>query len=202
MRFLLIRHGETVWNTQGRYQGNTDIQLSELGRKQAALLAERLQTVQIDHIYASPLSRAYDTAMETAKLKGMEVTVDERLRELDFGVWDGLTRDELAEKFGDSYKDYRKEPFHYPFPGEGSLNHAKFRVGMAIEEIKEKYYNTDQTVAVFAHGGILKLAIFHLLDLSSRYYRNIELDNTSITIIDVLPDRCMLQLLNDANHLR
>ena len=202
MRFILVRHGITEWNEQNRYQGITDIKLSETGRKQARLLAEELKNIPIDHIYSSPLLRAYETAKEVADGKGMDIIVDERLRELDYGKWEGITRAELYKAYGDSFKNFQGEPFHYPFPGEGTLNHAKLRVGMVFEEIKERYRGTDETVAVFAHGGILKLAIFYLLDMSSRFYRCIELENTSITIVDIMEDRCMLQLLNDTHHLK
>ena len=74
-------------------------------------------------------------------------------------------------------------------------------MGAALEELKEKYRHTDKTIVVVAHGGILKLAIFYLLDMSSRFYRCMELDNTSLTILDVEEDRSILRVLNDAHHL-
>ncbi len=201
MRFILIRHGETAWNATGQYQGLADIPLSEHGRAQAEALGKRFENIHVDEIYASPLQRAYDTARAIADRKGLLIHVSEGLKELDFGEWDGLTREQLTEKFGAAYTNYRIEPFHYPMSGEGTLNKAKLRVGAAIEDIKEEYRHTGKTIVVVAHGGILKLVIFHLMDMTSRLYRCIELDNTSLTVIDVEEERCVLRVLNDAHHL-
>ena len=201
MRFIFVRHGETEWNIQGRYQGQSDIPLSEKGRAQVAALGKRFEGIPVDVVYSSPLQRAYDSARAIAEPKGLPIRLVEGIKELDFGRWDGLTLEMLREQFGDSFMKYRTEPFHYPMEGEGTLNRAKLRVGAALEEIKEEYRHTDKTVVVVAHGGILKLAIFYLLDMSSRFYRCIELDNTSLTILDIEEDRSILRVLNDAHHL-
>lgn len=201
MRFIFVRHGETEWNVDGRYQGQTDIPLSDKGRAQAVALGKRFESIPVDVIYSSPLQRAYDTARAIAEPKGLSIHKVEGIKELDFGEWDGNTKEVNAEKFGEAFTRYRIEPFHYPMAGEGTLNRAKLRVGAALEDIKEKYRHTDKTVVVVAHGGILKLAIFYLMDMTSRLYRCIELENTSLTIIDIEEDRCVLRVLNDAHHL-
>lgn len=201
MRLIFVRHGATEWNVAGRYQGQTDVPLSEKGRAQAAAVGKRFESIPVDVVYSSPLQRAYDTARAIAEPKGLPIHKVEGIKELDFGEWDGLTKEELEEKFGEAFIRYRIEPFHYPMSGEGTLNRAKLRVGEALEEIKEKYRHTDKTVVVVAHGGILKLAVFYLLDMSSRLYRCIELSNTSLTVIDVEEDRCILRVLNDTYHL-
>ena len=201
MRFILVRHGQTEWNVTGRYQGQSDIPLSERGYLQAEALGKRFEKIHVDQIFASPLQRALDTAKPISKATGQPIQIVDGLKELDFGVWDGHTIEENTARYGDYFTKYRIEPFHYPMSGEGTLNRAKLRVGAAIEEIKETYRNTDQTVVVVAHGGILKLAIFHLMDMTSRLYRCIELDNTSLTVIDIEEERCVLRTLNDAHHL-
>ena len=201
MRFIFVRHGETEWNVTGRYQGQTDVPLSEKGRAQAEALGKRFDDIHVDEVYSSPLKRAYDTARAIAEPKGLPIHKVDGIKELNFGEWDGLTKEQLTEQFGEAFVKYRIEPFHYPMAGEGTLNRAKLRVGAALEDIKEEFRHTDKTIVVVAHGGILKLAIFYLLDISSRLYRCIELDNTSLTIIDVEEDRCILRVLNDAHHL-
>lgn len=201
MRFIFVRHGETEWNVTGRYQGQTDVPLSEKGRAQAEVLGKRFADIHVDEVYSSPLKRAYDTARAIAEPKGLPIHKVDGIKELNFGEWDGLTKEQLTEQFGEAFVKYRIEPFHYPMAGEGTLNRAKLRVGAALEDIKEEFRHTDKTIVVVAHGGILKLAIFYLLDISSRLYRCIELDNTSLTIIDVEEDRCILRVLNDAHHL-
>ena len=194
MDLYLIRHGQTDWNKQGIMQGQTDIPLSETGRAQAAALGKRFETIHVDAVYSSPLQRAYDTARAIAEPKGLPIQKVE-------GFKDGQTKEELTERFGESFVRYRIEPFHYPMPGEKSLSRARLRIGAALEDIKERYRDTDKTVVIAAHGGILKLAIFHLLDMGSRLYRCIELDNTSLTVIDLEEDRCILRVLNDSHHL-
>ena len=201
MRFIFVRHGETEWNVTGRYQGQTDVPLSEKGRAQAEALGKRFADIHVDEVYSSPLKRAYDTARAIAEPKGLPIHKVDGIKELNFGEWDGLTKEQLTEQFGEAFVKYRIEPLHYPMAGEGTLNRAKLRVGAALEDIKEEFRHTDKTIVVVAHGGILKLAIFYLLDISSRLYRCIELDNTSLTIIDVEEDRCILRVLNDAHHL-
>ena len=201
MRFIFVRHGETEWNVTGRYQGQTDVPLSEKVRAQAEALGKRFADIHVDEVYSSPLKRAYDTARAIAEPKGLPIHKVDGIKELNFGEWDGLTKEQLTEQFGEAFVKYRIEPFHYPMAGEGTLNRAKLRVGAALEDIKEEFRHTDKTIVVVAHGGILKLAIFYLLDISSRLYRCIELDNTSLTIIDVEEDRCILRVLNDAHHL-
>lgn len=201
MRFLLIRHAETVWNREKRYQGLSDIPLSEHGKLQARLLAKQLRDVPIDRIFSSPLSRAYDTAVQVAEGRPLRIRKEKRFQELDFGPWDGKTCSELNSRFGKEFQNYRKEPFFYPLPGEGSLSRARLRVGSALQEIKDNVTKPNETVAIVTHGGILKLILFELLDMSSRFYRCLELGNTSVTVVDVLEDRAMLQLLNDMRHL-
>ena len=94
LRLILVRHGETEWNAQRRYQGHSDVPLSALGRRQAARAAERLAALKIDAVYTSDLGRALETAEIIAEQRGLEVCAEPRLRELNFGVFEGLTFDE------------------------------------------------------------------------------------------------------------
>ena len=95
---LLARHGETDWNREFRIQGSSDIELNELGRKQAHALAQELEHVELDAIYSSDLSRARATAEAVAASHGLEVRLDPRLRERSFGSWEGLTREDIDER--------------------------------------------------------------------------------------------------------
>ena len=101
---LLARHGETDWNAVGRWQGHTDRPLTELGRRQAAELAERLADVELDAVYSSDLLRAVETAEPVAKRLGLPLQTLPELREVDVGTWAGLTRDEVAERFPDGFR--------------------------------------------------------------------------------------------------
>ena len=96
---ILARHGETDWNRDGIWQGHGDPPLNELGRRQAADLAVRLADVQIDALYSSDLRRAYETAEIVGRAKGLEITADPDLREMDVGSWSGLTSEDIATRF-------------------------------------------------------------------------------------------------------
>lgn len=98
-RLILWRHGQTTWNASGRFQGNEDVELSEVGRAQAAAAADRLASLGVTQIVASDLRRAADTAKSLAAVTGLEITYDVRLRERFYGPWQGLTRAEISERW-------------------------------------------------------------------------------------------------------
>ena len=101
---LLVRHGETDWNRELRFQGQSDPPLNELGRRQAFELADRLAEEEIAAIYCSDLRRAHETARAVADRLGLEVTIMPELREIDVGSWAGFTRDEIADRFPDGFR--------------------------------------------------------------------------------------------------
>ena len=201
VRFIFIRHGEAQWNADGKYLGITDLPLNEKGMEQARALGKRFEGIHVDAVYSSPLQRAYDTAMAVAGPKGLEVQTLPGMREIDYGDWEGHTISENRALYGDPFEDYRRDPFTYPLSGEGSQGRALLRVGQCMEDLKAQYRGSGKTLAVVSHGGILKLALFWLLGISPRLYRCIELENTSLTIVDVNEDRTILRRLNDAHHL-
>ena len=136
--FLLVRHGETDWNAAGRLQGHTDRPLSELGRRQAQELAERLAGERVDAIYASDLARARETAEIVGAKLGLPVAVDPDLREKHWGTWEGLTGDERAtvELVGESTEDHRR------------------RVMRAVRRIAASH--PGGRIVVVTHGGSLR----------------------------------------------
>jgi broad specificity phosphatase PhoE len=102
-RVILWRHGQTSWNVERRFQGTTDVQLTETGVAQARRAARLLASLRPDAIVASDLSRAASTAAELAALTGLDVTHDEALRETYAGVWQGLTHEEIVVRYGEEY---------------------------------------------------------------------------------------------------
>jgi len=135
---LLVRHGETDWNAEGRLQGHTDRPLNEFGRRQAKDLADRLAGEGPDAIYASDLARAKETAEIVGERLGLTVVVDPDLREKDWGTWEGLTGDERV---------------HVEFEGETTEDHRD-RVMAAVRRIVARH--PDQRVVVVTHGGSLR----------------------------------------------
>jgi broad specificity phosphatase PhoE len=135
---LLVRHGETDWNAEGKLQGHTDRPLNEYGRRQAQALAEQLAGDSIDAVYASDLSRARETAEILGAKLGLPVVVDPDLREKNWGNWEGLTSDERL---------------HVEFEGETSEAHRD-RTLSAVQRIVERH--PDGRIVVVTHGGSLR----------------------------------------------
>lgn len=199
-RLYLIRHGQTQWNKDGRYQGWTDIALSEEGLVQADLLAKRFAFLPLDAIYVSPLGRAIATAEPIAKEKNLPLHVDEHFKEINFGEWEGHTIAELTEKFGKPYVDFFADPFENPMPGEGSFKTVGKRAMAGVEALLEKH--KGQRIAIVSHGGLLRVLLVYLLQMDLAMYRSMWLTNTSISVVDIDPQgKKMLMTLNDKAHL-
>ncbi|MBU5464570.1 histidine phosphatase family protein [Anaerotignum sp. MSJ-24] len=198
LRLYFMRHGETVWNTERRYQGMTDIELSEEGLRQAECAAKRFKNIKIDKIYASPLKRAMKTAEKIAAEKGLEIISEDDFREIHFGEWEGKTVPELTEKYGESYTNFIREPHKYGFPGEGSVENVINRIKPGIDRlIAEEKGN----VLIVSHGGIIRLMIMYIMGLDSSWFTKMWINNTGVSIVEIKNDRRLLLTLNDSAHL-
>ncbi len=148
---LLARHGETDWNREHRVQGHTDRPLNDTGRAQALVLAESLAGETLDAVYASDLSRAFDTARAVADPRGLPVTTLRELREKNFGSWEGQTDNEILLRF----PDVRSGPW-----GDGETNEEMAgRVVAALRTIAERHPGAQ--VLVVSHGGPLRAVRAH-----------------------------------------
>jgi len=160
-RLVLWRHGVTDWNEAGRFQGQTDIELNELGHEQARRAAPALARLHPDALYSSPLRRARDTAAELAALTGLDIVIDDRLVEIDVGSWAGWTTPQ-AVKADPAYgtdlaagRDHRRSP-----TGETACE-AGIRIGAALADIAARH--DGQTVVVTSHGITGRMGVAHLL---------------------------------------
>ena len=198
-QLYIVRHGETVWNREGRIQGHTDVGLSERGMKQARLLSWRLKPVRIDAAYASDLSRASETA--AAILEGRDVPIfpTPRLREYHKGAFEGLTEGELRAKYPDEYPGYIAKDLDYAPEGGESTRGVSDRMTEIISEIKERHL--DENVLVVGHGGSLRAAMMALLGMSLDANWRFVFGNCTLTIVDTYHDNAVLRLFNDGSHL-
>lgn len=147
---ILARHGETDWNRENRFQGHADPPLNALGRDQSAELADTLAGEALARVYTSPLRRAAETAEIVARRLGLEVVPLEPLREIDVGAWSGLTRDEVAARFPESYARWLD---HGPLGYEDGETYEQLeaRVVPAIRGLAERH--PSETILVVTHGG-------------------------------------------------
>lgn len=162
---LLVRHGETDWNRDGRWQGHSDTPLNELGRRQAHELAATLDGVDV--LYSSDLTRARETAEIVADRLGVEIHLDSRLRERSFGAWEGLTTTEIEDRFREAHGRWQAgEGFGAddaePFDVFGS------RVGGFLDDVLHRH--PEDTVLVVGHGGSIR--VIHALATGLDYVRD------------------------------
>ncbi len=165
-KLLLVRHGETDWNRDGRWQGGSDTRLNDLGREQARALAEQLDG-EIDVLYSSDLARARETAEIVAARLGLEVRLDPRLRERGFGSWEGLTTIEIEERFADAHRRW--------LAGEGAgaddaeaFEDFSARVEDFLSDVLRLHPGED--VLVISHGGSIR--VIHALAAGVDYVRD------------------------------
>ena len=199
-RILLIRHGATVLSAEDRFAGVTDVELSDEGRRQAAMLGERLADQQVDAFYASPMKRTRDTARLVSGPRKVEATTCDGLREINHGRWEGLTRKEVELKFGDEYEHWDQDPFTFaPLGGESGLS-VMARALPVLRDLVVRHPN--QTVAVVSHKATVRLLLCSLLGIDARGYRD-RLDQAPacLNILDFKdPVRARLMLYNDTSH--
>lgn len=197
-RLLLIRHGETPWTREKRYQGVSDILLTARGRKQARALAVRLHSERIDELVASPLSRAYATAAAIAERMGREVLIDTRLRELDFGDWEGKTAGEILRKKDRRFQSWCRGNFVTP-PGGESFSSLRARARQFLAGLLRAY--RGRCVAVVTHGGPIITMIYETLKISRPFWF-LQVEPASVSVLNFYPEFSQLALLNDTGHLK
>lgn len=168
---MLWRHGQTAWNLEGRFQGTTDIALTEVGIGQAKRAARLLAALKPDAVIASDLQRAADTAAELAALTGLDVSHHEGLRETYAGVWQGLTHDEISSRFGEEYAAWKRgEPVRR---GGGELEtEVADRAAPVILDAADKLPDGGTLVAV-SHGGAIRTAIGRLIGLEPHTWESL-----------------------------
>lgn len=208
MQLLLIRHAESQGNHEGRLQGRKEFPLTERGARQAQLLAERLLASQVSAIYSSPIRRAHDTAAAVGAKVGLDVILEPRVQEYDFGEQlSGLTWQEIRSKKPEILAALSSDATEFPrYPGEEGRSNFRDRVCEAISEIVERH-RADKTVAVITHAG--PIVVYVMETLSRGYARPVPfiVENTSITTIDVsggaseFVPPVVLTGLNDTCHL-
>ncbi len=198
-QLYIVRHGETVWNREGRIQGHTDVGLSHRGLEQAQMLAQRLKTVQFDAAYASDLSRASDTAAAILDGRDVPIVPTPRLREYHKGAFEGMTEGELRARYPSEYPGYVARDLDYAPEGGESTRGVSERMASVINEIKQRHL--DGTVLVVGHGGSLRAAMMALLGMSLDANWRFVFGNCTLTIVDTYHDNAVLRLFNDSSHL-
>ena len=158
----VIRHGETDWNKNSRFQGQTDVPLNSKGQEQAIALLPLMQGLQLESVFSSTLSRAYQTAEIATKDLQISVIKDDRLRETNIGMAEGLTLDEIIAQFGEEtlskWRSYDERLLDFRFPKGESKRQMMYRIRTVMLDISQ---NTNKNnIAIFAHGMIMRAMTF------------------------------------------
>lgn len=198
-RLIVVRHGQTLWNLERKYQGHSDIALSDKGIRQAEAVAKRLAEEKINAVYASDLSRAFKTAECIAAKHNLTVNIVPALREIKFGDWEGLTYEQISAQWPGLLGKLWTTPDELQIPGGESFQQLKERAYGAIEKIVAEH--PDQTVVVVAHGGTIGTILCAMLDIHLNHVWNIRQDNTAVNIIEYYEGRPTITLLNCVRHL-
>lgn len=199
-RLFLVRHGETEWNKLGKFQGTIDIDLSEQGIAQAHCVSKRFNG-NFDHIYSSPLKRAYETAEIICEGKGIKPLLANDLREISFGEWEGMTIKDILDVYPSEFDRWINDEVEAPLcGGDLSLRKASIRAKNAIREIVNKH--KGDSIIVVAHGGIIKAALVGIFSWNMTMYHKMVIGNTSVTEIDFDDNLSpVIVKLNDTSHI-
>jgi len=200
MRMIVIRHGETEWNTQHRYQGQQDSPLTAKGYQQADAIAERLSGLTFDRIISSDLGRAVETAQRIAQRHpGIRWDQDPGLRERDFGLLAGFTRSEAAAKFPAEEEGYLRGGVDYRIPEGESLRDLFQRAGATFDRIAAAC--PGESVCVVTHGGLLGMFLRYALGIPLEESRAYKFVNAAFNEFRFEDGRWLLYVWGDVSHL-
>jgi len=198
-RLLIVRHGETDWNREGRWQGHAGPGLNELGRRQAAAIAARLLHESPQALVSSDLARATETAAAIGELTGLVARIDPRFREVDVGEWSSLTRAQVAERYPAAYREWERGT-NLGYPGGETFEELQTRCQDALDDLFED--DRGRTIALVAHGGSIRALIGSVLGLDAGRRRLLATGrNCSLSVIESRGSDRRVVSVNDDGHL-
>jgi alpha-ribazole phosphatase len=200
MRLILVRHGETMYNAQRRFTGQSDVPLNALGKWQSAALGECLATEHLDVIVTSDLERTRVTGSAIALNHRLPIQEDIDLRELAFGEWEGYTYDEVLARDANLAALWRADPSKYAPPGGETVAQLRDRCARALERWQTQY--PEASVLWVTHGGLIGVLLCHVLGIDLKRRWQFRHDNASISELRLSGDRAIIVRLNETAHVR
>ena len=197
-RVLLVRHGQTDWNVDGRWQGVLPVGLNAEGWSQARALAASLKGRPIAAIYSSDLPRAFETASVVGNAVGLVPHSDTRLREFNLGIFQGLTREQIEERYPEQWQEFRIDYWNYVIPQGESRRALQVRVHQAFAAIATQ--SAGQEVMLVSHGGAIRMLLMALFP-NDAAMRDVHIENASLTTLEHNADGWRLAGVADIAHL-
>jgi broad specificity phosphatase PhoE len=182
-KLVLIRHGETEWNVEGRYQGQADPPLNSKGRQQARSLARELSGAGLELLISSPLKRAAETAQILAEILGLPVFLDNRLMEIHQGDWQSRLRAEIEGLYPELFRRWETEPWQVTPPNGENLSQVQERIDAFLDEILQRY--PDSCFGIVTHRIPIALIKMRFQGLEANIVRTLHLPNTFFEEINV-----------------
>jgi broad specificity phosphatase PhoE len=193
-RLFLLRHGEVEPRYHRVFGGRIDMELSPFGHEQAQALADYLQRIPFHAIYASPMKRVQQTLAQLIEDQNKLPIILDGLREVDFGVWTGLSWEQVKEQFNTSAFEWLDQLERGLISEAESIVLFRDRVASSLQKILADC--PGQTVAVVCHGGVIRMLLAILLDLPLTKMSRFDIEYASLTVVDFLPRKTEVQLLN------
>lgn len=199
-KIIAVRHGETEWNKVERQQGHLNSNLTEKGKLQAKAIGDCLLNYKIDLFYSSDLGRARETAQIISKIIKLEFTTDNRLRERNLGILQGITKSEFKKLYPDDWSKFNENDPDYEMPKGESIRQRYERAINCVENLSEN--SKGRTILLVSHGGILMSLIYKALNLPLNQKRTFSLFNGAINIFSISEEmEWRLEVWGDTHHL-
>lgn len=195
----VLRHPQTAWNAQSRYQGRLEAPLSREGRTQAKLLARAFAADPLDVVVSSPLSRALILGRDVAHAADAPLTIDNRLTELGQAPWEGLFVAQIRERYPDLWRQWHTEPERVHFPRGESLSAVLARAVSVVTDITTRYPYGN--VALVTHSNVVQVLAAHALHLDLRHIHGITVENASVTTFCITEGAWTLLSLNVTSYV-
>ena len=199
VKLILVRHALTVDNQKSRLSGHIDSSISEEGKEQIDKITNYLKDFDIDNIYTTTSSRTKDTVKKLSELKSIEIIEKESLKEISFGDFEGLTFDEIKDKYPKEFQDMIEKGYEYKYPNGESLIDSYNRVCIELDNIISN--NDDRTILICSHGGTIRNIITYLISNSYKYHWNFKIDNGSVTILEVQDGFTVITAMNNTSFI-
>lgn len=199
VKLILVRHALTVDNQKSRLSGHIDSSVSEEGKEQIDKITNYLKDFDIDKIYTTTSSRTKDTVKKLSELKSIEIIEKESLKEISFGDFEGLTFDEIKDKYPKEFQDMIEKGYEYKYPNGESLIDSYNRVCIELDNIISN--NDDRTILICSHGGTIRNIITYLISNSYKYHWNFKIDNGSVTILEVQDGFTVITAMNNTSFI-
>ncbi|WP_051652428.1 histidine phosphatase family protein [Clostridium algidicarnis] len=201
MNIYIARHGETKWNIEGRMQGFKDSDLTQKGVSDARSLGESLKDIDFDCIYSSPLGRALDTAKYIRQDDNIKIIPDDSLKELNLGFWEGMTHKDIKEKYPLQYNNFREHPESFESQGGESFLELIKRVEKGLNNIIKD--ENHENILIVTHTCVIKAISIIVKGNDVKDFWNLPfINNTSLTILEVINKEIKVLLEADVSHLK